>query len=52
MGTTKNKAESAKGSVKEKVGKVTKNRSLEVDGKKEKAAGNIKQAGNKIKKAL
>jgi uncharacterized protein YjbJ (UPF0337 family) len=52
MGTTKDKAKSAKGSVKETVGKATKNRSLEAEGKKDKAAGNLKQAGNKVKKAL
>ena len=52
MGATKDKAKSAKGSVKEKVGKATKNRSLEAEGKKDKASGNLKQAGKKIKKAL
>jgi uncharacterized protein YjbJ (UPF0337 family) len=45
MGTAKNKAKVAKGSVKEKVGKATKNRSLEAKGKKDKAAGELKQAG-------
>ena len=52
MGATKDKAKTAKGSVKEKIGKATKNRSLQAEGKKDKAAGNIKQAGNKVKKAL
>jgi uncharacterized protein YjbJ (UPF0337 family) len=52
MGVTKDKAKSVKGSVKEKVGKATKNRSLEAEGKKDKAAGNLKQAGNKVKKAF
>jgi uncharacterized protein YjbJ (UPF0337 family) len=52
MGVTKDKAKAAKGSVKETVGKATKNRSLEAEGKKDKAAGNLKQAGNKVKKAL
>ena len=52
MGTAKDKAQVAKGSVKEKVGKVTKNRSLEAKGKKDKASGNLKQAGEKVKDAL
>jgi uncharacterized protein YjbJ (UPF0337 family) len=52
MGTAKNKAQVAKGSVKEEVGKATKNRSLEAKGKKDKAAGNLKQAGKKVKDAL
>jgi uncharacterized protein YjbJ (UPF0337 family) len=52
MGTAKDKAKVAKGSVKEKVGKATKNRSLEAKGKKDKAFGNLKQAGKKTKKAI
>jgi uncharacterized protein YjbJ (UPF0337 family) len=52
MGATKDKAKSAKGSVKEKVGKATNNRSLEAEGKKDKAVGNLKQAGKKVKKAV
>jgi uncharacterized protein YjbJ (UPF0337 family) len=52
MGTAKNKAKAAKGSVKEKVGKATKNRSLEAKGKKDKAVGNLKQAGRNAKKSL
>jgi uncharacterized protein YjbJ (UPF0337 family) len=52
MGTAKDKAKVAKGSVKEKVGKATKNRSLEAKGKKDKAVGNLKQAGKKTKKAF
>lgn len=52
MGTTDDKAKVAKGNIKEKVGKATKNRSLEAEGKKDRASGNLKQAGKKIKKAL
>ena len=52
MGTVKNKGKAVKGSVKEAAGKATKNRSLEAEGKKDKAAGNVKQAGRNIKKAL
>jgi uncharacterized protein YjbJ (UPF0337 family) len=52
MGTAKDKAKVAKGNVKEKVGKATKNRSLEAKGKKDKAAGNLKQAGKKARKAF
>jgi uncharacterized protein YjbJ (UPF0337 family) len=52
MGTAKDKAKVAQGNVKEKVGKATKNRSLEAKGKKDEAAGNLKQAGKRAKEAL
>ncbi len=52
MGTAKNKTKAVTGTVKEQVGKATKNRSLEAKGKKDKAAGNLKQAGRNVKKAL
>ena len=48
----KNKAQAAKGNVKEKTGKATNNRSLEAKGKGGKASGNLKQAGEKVKDAL
>ena len=43
----KNKAQEAKGHVKETAGKTTNDRSLEAKGKKDKAAGNLKQAGKR-----
>jgi uncharacterized protein YjbJ (UPF0337 family) len=49
---TKDKAQAAKGTVKEKTGKATNNRSLQAKGKGEKASGNLKQAGQKIKDTL
>jgi uncharacterized protein YjbJ (UPF0337 family) len=52
MGVAKDKAKTAKGAVKEKVGKATGDRSLQAKGKGEKASGNLKQAGRKVKKAL
>ncbi len=52
MGVAKDKAAVAKGTVKEKVGKATNDRSLEAKGKGNKATGNLKQAGRKVKKAL
>ena len=52
MGTAKDKAQVAKGNVKEEVGKATNNRSMEAKGKKDKVAGNLKQAGKKVKRAL
>jgi uncharacterized protein YjbJ (UPF0337 family) len=52
MGVAKDKAKTAKGAVKEKVGKATNDRSLQAKGKGEKASGNLKQAGRKVKKAL
>jgi len=44
-----NKAEEAKGKVKEGAGKAMDDDQLEAEGKKDKAAGNMKQAGEKIK---
>ncbi len=49
---TKDKAQAAKGEVKEKVGKATNDRSMQAKGKGDKAAGNLKQAGEKVKDAL
>jgi uncharacterized protein YjbJ (UPF0337 family) len=48
----KNKAQEAKGHVKEAAGKATDDRSLEAKGKKDKGAGNVKQAGEKVKDAF
>lgn len=48
----KNKAQSVKGDVKDKVGQATDDRSMEAEGKVDKASGNLKQAGEKVKDAL
>ncbi len=48
----RDKAQAAKGDVKEKVGKATDDRSMEAKGKADKASGNLKQAGEKVKDAL
>ncbi len=45
----KNTAETAKGKVKEGVGKATGNESLEAEGHADQAKGDLKQAGEKIK---
>jgi uncharacterized protein YjbJ (UPF0337 family) len=47
----KNKAQAVKGQAKEAAGKATRNRSLEAKGKKDRVAGNLKQAGEKVKDA-
>ena len=55
MGTTdkvKNTAQTAKGSVKEAAGRATNNRDLEAEGMVDKATGNLKQAGEKVKDAF
>ncbi len=44
-----NKTEELTGSAKEKVGQATDNKDLEAEGKGDKASGNLKQAGEKIK---
>jgi uncharacterized protein YjbJ (UPF0337 family) len=48
----KDKMQAAKGDAKDKAGRATDDRSLEAEGKADKAAGNLKQAGEKIKDAL
>jgi uncharacterized protein YjbJ (UPF0337 family) len=45
----KNTAETAKGKVKEGAGKATGNESLEAEGHADRAKGDLKQAGEKIK---
>jgi uncharacterized protein YjbJ (UPF0337 family) len=55
MGATdkaKDKAQVAKGKIKETAGKATGNRSLEAKGKGNKVSGNLKQAGEKVKDAV
>ena len=48
----KDKAQAAKGHLKDAAGKATKDRSLQAEGKGDKAAGNLKQAGEKVKDAF
>lgn len=55
MGLTdkaKNEAQTATGKAEEKVGKVTGDRSMEAEGKADQTAGNVKQAGEKLKDAV
>jgi uncharacterized protein YjbJ (UPF0337 family) len=48
----KNKSQIAQGEVKKAVGKATNNASLEAEGSGDKAAGNLKQAGENVKDAV
>jgi uncharacterized protein YjbJ (UPF0337 family) len=48
----KNKAQEVKGHAKEAAGKITNDKSLEAEGKVDRAAGNLKQAGEKVKDAV
>ena len=48
----KDKAQAAKGDVKDKVGEATDDESMQAEGKADKAKGNLKQAGEKLKDAL
>jgi uncharacterized protein YjbJ (UPF0337 family) len=48
----KDKAQAAKGHVKEAAGKATDDRSLEAEGKGDQVVGNLKQAGEKLKDAV
>lgn len=55
MGITdkaKNAAQKMGGKGKETVGRETHNRDLEAEGKKDQAAGDLKNAGEKVKDAL
>jgi uncharacterized protein YjbJ (UPF0337 family) len=45
----KNKAQEVSGQGKEAVGDATDNRDLQAEGQKDKMAGNLKQAGEKVK---
>ncbi|HEU0131709.1 MAG TPA: CsbD family protein [Mycobacteriales bacterium] len=45
----KNKTQEITGDAKEKVGDWTGDESLQTEGKKDQAAGNLKQAGEKVK---
>jgi uncharacterized protein YjbJ (UPF0337 family) len=45
----KNKAQELSGQGKEAVGDATDNRDLQAEGQKDKSAGNLKQAGEKVK---
>lgn len=48
----KNTVQTGKGQLKKTAGKATHDRSLEAEGEREKAAGNLKQAGEKVKDAV
>jgi uncharacterized protein YjbJ (UPF0337 family) len=48
----RNAAQKAKGAVKETTGKVTRDRSLEAEGRVDKAKADLKQAGEKVKDSL
>lgn len=48
----KNKAQSITGKAEEEIGRATGDRSLEAEGHADKAAGNLKQAGEKVKDAV
>jgi uncharacterized protein YjbJ (UPF0337 family) len=49
MDKLKNKAQELSGEGKEAVGDATDNRDLQAEGEKDQAAGNLKQAGEKVK---
>ncbi|WP_020500251.1 CsbD family protein [Sciscionella marina] len=49
---TTNKAEELQGKAKEKAGEVTDNEQWQMEGKAQKTKGSLKQAGDKLRKAL
>ena len=49
MDKVKNKAQELSGEGKEAVGDATDNRDLQAEGQKDQAAGNLQQAGEKVK---
>jgi len=48
----KNKGQELTGDAKEKIGKTTGDDSLQAQGRKDQASGNLKQAGDKVKDAF
>jgi uncharacterized protein YjbJ (UPF0337 family) len=48
----KNKAQELEGDAKQRIGGATKDESLQAEGKKDEVAGNLKQAGEKVKDAF
>lgn len=48
----KNKVQETKGHAKEAAGKATNDKRLQAEGKGDRAAGNLKQAGEKVKDAF
>jgi uncharacterized protein YjbJ (UPF0337 family) len=52
MDKAKNLGESAKGKAKEAAGQTVGNESMQAEGKVDKAKGNLKQAGEKVKDAV
>jgi uncharacterized protein YjbJ (UPF0337 family) len=48
----KNRTQEAKGHLKDAAGRATNDRSLQDEGKGDKVAGNLKQAGEKVKDAI
>jgi uncharacterized protein YjbJ (UPF0337 family) len=48
----KNSAQQAKGKLKETVGRVSGDNKLRAEGKADRTAGNVKQAGEKVKDAF
>ena len=52
MDKARDKAEVAKGHVKDAVGGATNDRSMEAEGKMDKVSGDLKQAGEKVKDAF
>ena len=52
MGAASNKAQELKGDAKRKLGKATGNDQWQAEGKGDQVAGNLKQAGEKVKDAF
>ena len=52
MDKLKDKAQATQGSAKEKLGDATDNEQWQAEGKVDKAKGNLKQAGEKVKDAF
>ena len=52
MDKIEDKAQELKGEAKQKVGEATDNEQWQAEGKKDEVAGNLKQAGEKVKDAF
>ncbi|MEU5689332.1 CsbD family protein [Streptomyces venezuelae] len=50
--TFRNKAQALKGRITERLGRTTRNRRLQREGRTDRVSGNLKQSGDKIKNAF
>jgi uncharacterized protein YjbJ (UPF0337 family) len=50
--TSRNKAQDLKGRITQRIGRTTRNRRLQREGRTDRISGNLKQSGDKVKNAF